>query len=105
MLLFLVALLVWLPALAGWALPWAMLRQRLGGPKLQTFDGSDGIAALAVLAALSVLLNFVLPLTSLVSGLVVLVGWLLLAWRWAAARPPRLPLRVLVGAAVGLSAI
>src|SRR4051812_15199355 len=94
MLLFLVALLLWLPALAGWALPWAWLRQRLGGAGLNHFDGSDGVAALAVLAALSILLNFVVPLTSLVSAAALVTGWLLCGLRLLRARPQRVPAKV-----------
>src|SRR5689334_13230902 len=81
MLLFLTTILLRLPALAGWALPWAWLRRRLGGPGLGHFDGGDGAAALAALAAVSVLVNFVLPISALVSYTAVVLGWALLLVR------------------------
>ncbi len=94
MLLFLTAIVLWLPALAGWALPWAWLRQRLGGPGLGHFDGGDGVAGLAVLAALAMLFNFVVPLTNLISWVVLLSGWLLLAVRLMRVRRGRLSARI-----------
>ena len=107
MLLFLVALLIWLPALAGWSLPWAWLRARLGGPGPAHLDSGDGVAALAILAGGGVLLNFVWPLNATVSLSAVALGWLLAGWRWRLAgwARPTLKFSLLAGAAVLLAAL
>ena len=86
MLLLLFYLLLWIPAIFGWGSLWAFFRKRLGASNTQFVDCVEPICGFAALAALSVTLNFFIPIRGLVSVVALLLGWLLGAlWVLAAS--------------------
>jgi hypothetical protein len=100
-LLIFLALLVWIPAVVGWAgwLPW--LRRRLGDAA-PAFDVWEPVAGLAALATVATIVHFVAGLSPRVDAAVLVAGWTLL-WLRLRRTPPRIASSVAVLATVWLA--
>jgi hypothetical protein len=105
MLLILVGLLLWIPAVKGWGTLWTVLARRLEPGPAQPADAATGdppagdlispLFGLALLTAISTVINFFAPVTPLITTAALLIGWVLLvvrlrrphridAWPWLA---------------------
>ena len=92
MLLVTLHIALWIPAIAGWGLPWLLVRRRLAPGYKPTYDLVTPAAGLALLTGLTTLVNFFAPISLPLRLTALVLGWLgfgLSAARQGWPRPSR----------------
>jgi hypothetical protein len=98
MLPLLAALVLWIPSVLGWGIPWVLFRQRVSGTSRIPVDLVEPIWGLAMLAGLATWINLWLPIDDRVVWAVWVAGLALLAVRVRVCGWPRLSLWLVAAA-------
>src|ERR1700690_3331948 len=105
MLPLLAALVLWIPAVIGWGLPWALFRRQVLGTPTVPLDIIEPICGLAMLAGLATWLNLWRPIDGNGGRGAWIAGLLLLALRWRWCGFPSISLRWTAAAVAGLGLV
>jgi len=77
----LAGLLIWIPAVAGWGSVAIHIRNESSAPPAYGFHALEPYLGMAILATLATAANFLVPITAVLSGSALLIGWLMLGLR------------------------